>query len=135
MMIRRNTDCQSLVIDTAVPSFAREIHVWLKAGDRSYAHEDVNRLLLFLRSSTRRVPVEPAFGGLGYATEAVTAVFNFGFDHYGLHRVVTQMDARNTASAALAKRVGMRREAYLHQQWWSKGGERTDTSYLRQSGD
>ena len=31
------------------------------------------------------------------------------------------MDARNTASARLAERVGMRREAHLREDWWSKG--------------
>jgi RimJ/RimL family protein N-acetyltransferase len=36
------------------------------------------------------------------------------------------MDARNTASAKLARRIGMRQEAHLRQDWWSKG-EWTDT--------
>ena len=44
----------------------------------------------------------------------------------GLHRVVAQMDARNTASARLATAVGMRHEAHMRQDWWNKG-EWTDT--------
>ena len=48
------------------------------------------------------------------------------FDHYGLNRVIAQMDARNTASAKLATRIGMQQEAHLRQDWWSKG-EWTDT--------
>ena len=36
------------------------------------------------------------------------------------------MDARNTASAKLATRIGMQQEAHLRQDWWSKG-EWTDT--------
>src|SRR5690606_40932683 len=48
------------------------------------------------------------------------------FDVYGLHRVAAQMDARNSASARLAERVGMRREAHLRSNWWCKG-EWTDT--------
>lgn len=70
--------------------------------------------------------LDPAVGGHGFATEAAIAVLNLAFDHYGLHRVVAQMDARNTTSARLAERIGMRQEAHLRQDWWSKG-EWTDT--------
>lgn len=68
----------------------------------------------------------PDHGGHGYATEAATAMLRVAFDHYRLRRVVAQMDARNTASARLAERIGMTREAHLRQDWWSKG-EWTDT--------
>ncbi|MBF6213583.1 GNAT family N-acetyltransferase [Nocardia puris] len=70
--------------------------------------------------------LDPAAGGRGYAAEAAGAVLRLGFRTYGLHRVTAQMDARNTASARLAERLGMRREAHLRQDWWSKG-EWTDT--------
>ncbi|SMX96674.1 aminoglycoside 6'-N-acetyltransferase [Brevibacterium iodinum ATCC 49514] len=70
--------------------------------------------------------LDPAAGGHGFATEAAIAVLNVAFDHYGLHRVFAQMDARNTASAKLAQRIGMRQEAHLRKDWWSKG-EWTDT--------
>lgn len=70
--------------------------------------------------------LDPDHGGHGYAREAVTAVLDLAFDHYGLHRVAAQMDARNTSSARLAEAVGMRPEAHLRQDWWSKG-EWTDT--------
>lgn len=70
--------------------------------------------------------LDPEAGGRGFATEAVTAVLDHGFTRHRLHRVVAQMDARNTASARLAERLGMRREAHHRQNWWSKG-EWTDT--------
>lgn len=70
--------------------------------------------------------LDPAAGGHGFATEAAIAVLNVAFDHYGLHRVFAQMDARNTASVKLAQRIGMRQEAHLRKDWWSKG-EWTDT--------
>ncbi|GAA1860109.1 GNAT family N-acetyltransferase [Brevibacterium marinum] len=70
--------------------------------------------------------LDPAAGGHGFATEAAIAVLNLAFDHYGLHRVFAGMDARNTTSAKLAERIGMRQEAHLRQDWWSKG-EWTDT--------
>ena len=70
--------------------------------------------------------LDPAHGGQGFASEAVRAVLALGFDHYKLHRITAQMDARNHASAALASRVGMRLEAHHVQDWFSKD-EWTDT--------
>ncbi|MFC0581165.1 GNAT family N-acetyltransferase [Micrococcoides hystricis] len=70
--------------------------------------------------------LDPAHGGRGFATEAVQAVLALGFNHYKLHRITAQMDARNKASAALALRVGLRLEANHIQNWFSKG-EWTDT--------
>lgn len=70
--------------------------------------------------------LDPQHGGKGYATEAVQVLIALAFEHYRLHRVTAQMDARNTASAALARRVGMRLEAHHSQDWFSKG-EWTDT--------
>lgn len=70
--------------------------------------------------------LDPAQGGQGFASEAVRAVLALGFDQYRLHRITAQMDARNSASAALARRVGLRLEAHHVQDWFSKG-EWTDT--------
>ena len=71
--------------------------------------------------------LDPDHGGQGFAVEAVRSVLDLAFDHYRLHRVAAQMDARNTASAKLAASAGMRHEAHLRQNWWSKG-EWTDTA-------
>lgn len=68
----------------------------------------------------------PDVAGRGFATEAAAAVLELGFARYGMHRITAQMDARNTASAALCERLGMQREGLLRQEWWSKG-EWTDT--------
>ncbi|WP_405743735.1 GNAT family N-acetyltransferase [Streptomyces sp. NBC_01525] len=55
----------------------------------------------------------PAHHGHGYATEASRALLALGFDHLQLHRIQAELDARNTASARLLERLGMRREAHL----------------------
>jgi RimJ/RimL family protein N-acetyltransferase len=68
----------------------------------------------------------PAYGGRGFATEAAAALLHLAFEHYNMHRVKAQMDARNTGSARLCERLGMTKEAHLRQDWWSKG-EWTDT--------
>lgn len=68
----------------------------------------------------------PDVAGRGFATEAVSALIDAVFATYPLHRVEAQMDGRNEASARLCERVGMTREAFLRQDFWSKG-EWTDT--------
>lgn len=55
----------------------------------------------------------PRFGGRGFATEAVRAVIDMAFRDLGLHRVYGRTDARNTASANLMRRLGMRQEAHF----------------------
>ena len=63
----------------------------------------------------------PQHAGRGYATEAARAVLRLGFEHYGLRRVVANLDARNDRSAALCERLGMRREVHRLGDFWSKG--------------
>jgi RimJ/RimL family protein N-acetyltransferase len=63
----------------------------------------------------------PDHHGRGYATEASTEVLRMGFEGLGLHRVIGRCDARNTASAATMRRLGMRREAHLRENEVVKG--------------
>jgi RimJ/RimL family protein N-acetyltransferase len=63
----------------------------------------------------------PDAAGQGWATEACSAVLDLAFTDLGLHRVVAKMDARNAASARLAERLGMRREATHHSAEMFKG--------------
>jgi len=63
----------------------------------------------------------PAYSGRGYAAEAVHAGLHLAFDDLGLHRVIARVDARNSASARLATRLGMRQEAHLLENEWFKG--------------
>jgi len=68
-----------------------------------------------------------AHRGRGYATEAATAMVDLAFSGLRVHRVVGRLDARNTASAAVLERLGMRHEAHLVENEWVKG-EWTDES-------
>jgi RimJ/RimL family protein N-acetyltransferase len=66
--------------------------------------------------------LHPEHQGRGYAVEAATAVLDLAFRELGLHRVYGRTDARNTASAALMRRLGMRQEAHFVQNEVFKGG-------------
>lgn len=55
----------------------------------------------------------PAHQGKGYATEAAREMLRLGFEEAGLHRIIAGCSARNTASAKLLTRLGMRQEAHF----------------------
>jgi RimJ/RimL family protein N-acetyltransferase len=63
----------------------------------------------------------PGYGGRGFATEAAAAMLALGFDRLRLHRIVGRIDGRNTASARVLERLGMRREAHFIQNEIVKG--------------
>ena len=63
----------------------------------------------------------PAYHGRGLATEAVGALLRLGFEGLGLHRIAGHLDARNTASARVLERAGLRREAHLVENEFIKG--------------
>jgi RimJ/RimL family protein N-acetyltransferase len=65
--------------------------------------------------------IAPGHHGHGYATEAVRRLLDYLLVERGKHRVHASADDRNTRSAALLQRVGMRREGHLLESTWSKG--------------
>lgn len=61
------------------------------------------------------------YQGKGYASEAAREVLRLGFDELGLHRICAILDDRNTPSAILLERLGMRREGHLIECAFFKG--------------
>uniref|UniRef100_UPI0009EAAEA4 GNAT family N-acetyltransferase n=1 Tax=Nonomuraea pusilla TaxID=46177 RepID=UPI0009EAAEA4 len=57
--------------------------------------------------------LHPAHHRRGYAAEATREMLRLGFEQLGLHRIVGRLDARNTASASVLRKLGMRQEAHL----------------------
>lgn len=76
-----------------------------------------NCLLLWTSKAHRQGEIgyilNPAHHGHGYATEAAREMLRLGFDGLNLHRITGRLDARNTASARVLEKLGMRREAHL----------------------
>ena len=71
----------------------------------------------------------PDHHGRGYATEAAEAVLALAFGTYDLHRVYGRLEARNTASARVLQKLGMRREAHLVENEWVKGEWQSELVY------
>ena len=70
-----------------------------------------------------------AHHGNGYATEAARPMLAFAFERLGLHRVVGRLEPRNTGSARVLERLGMRREAHLVENEWVKGEWQSELVY------
>ena len=70
--------------------------------------------------------LDPAYTGHGYATEAVLELMRFCFEDVGLHRVVANCFADNTASGRLMERLGMRRETHNVRESLHRSGEWLD---------
>jgi RimJ/RimL family protein N-acetyltransferase len=73
--------------------------------------------------------VDPAYQGRGYATEAARALLDWGFREFGLHRVIGRTEVRNTGSARVLERLGMRLEATLVENEWVKGEWQSELQY------
>jgi RimJ/RimL family protein N-acetyltransferase len=73
--------------------------------------------------------LHPGHHGRGYATEAAAAIVALAFETYDLHRVYGRFEPRNTASARVLERIGMRKEAHLVENEWVKGEWQSEVIY------
>jgi RimJ/RimL family protein N-acetyltransferase len=70
---------------------------------------------------------DPAYGGKGYATEAVRAAIGLCFGPLGLHRVTAECFAANEPSWRLMERLGMRKEFQGRKDSLHRSGEWMDS--------
>ena len=73
--------------------------------------------------------VHPDHQGQGYATEGNRLMLKLAFDGMGLHRVIGRLEARNTASARVLEKLGMRLEAHLVENEFVKGEWQSELVY------
>jgi aminoglycoside 6'-N-acetyltransferase len=57
----------------------------------------------------------------GFAYEATHALMTYAFNNFPLHRIVADIDTRNPESAAMAEKLGMRREGEFKDAEFFKG--------------
>jgi RimJ/RimL family protein N-acetyltransferase len=65
----------------------------------------------------------------GYATEALTATFNYLFDELNKHRIIASIDPRNLPSISLFERLGFRKEAHFRESYFVNGEWQDDLIY------
>lgn len=102
----------SLIIEDAQGRYIGDLALWLTDVDHRQA--EIGWVL------------DPDHAGRGYATEAASALLQLAFTRLDVHRVAAEMDARNDASAALARRLHFRLEGHMIEDLYCKG-EYTDT--------
>ena len=73
--------------------------------------------------------IHPDHHGCGYATEAGQAVLALAFEGLRLHRVIGALEARNTASARVLEKLGMRQEAHFVENEFVKGEWQSEVVY------
>jgi RimJ/RimL family protein N-acetyltransferase len=88
--------------------------------------QHLGEVTLFVQSAEHRggeigFVFHPDFHGRGYAAEASVELLRLGFEELGMRRIIGRLDARNTGSANLLKRLGMRQEAHFVQNEFVKG--------------
>ncbi|MEJ3750720.1 GNAT family N-acetyltransferase [Actinomycetes bacterium KLBMP 9797] len=119
-------DCLSLAV------------IWPEAGVDGGAGAGIGRLvgqieLVWHSEQSRQGELgyvfNPAYQGKGLATEAARALLRWGFEEFDLHRIVGRCDARNTASAGVLERLGMRREAHHIDSALREGAWRSEYVY------
>jgi RimJ/RimL family protein N-acetyltransferase len=108
---------------TALTEAGQELHLVAVLADTG---ELVGDCVLFWRSQEHQkgeigYTFNPAYHGRGLATEAAAALLRLGFEGLGLHRITGHLDARNTPSAGVLERAGMRLEAHLVENEFVKG--------------
>jgi RimJ/RimL family protein N-acetyltransferase len=72
---------------------------------------------------------DPRQQGRGFATEAARALVDWAFTSAGFHRVIGRTESRNSASARVLEKLGMRLEAHLVENEWVKGEWQSELVY------
>ena len=79
----------------------------------------IGELWVYLIENDRMAKLAIRFGkawhGNGYATEAVSAMVRFCFEHTELQRIWTDVDVRNAASCRVLEKCGFTREGTIRQ--------------------
>jgi len=88
--------------------------------------QHVGEVVLFMNSVEQRTGelgyvFHPEFNGRGFAAEASVELLRLGFEELGMHRIIARLDARNSGSVNLLKRLGLRQEAHFVKNEYLKG--------------
>jgi len=105
----------------ASPRQTFDFAVVLPGEDRLIGRAGIHVTDAEIREGTIWYVLHPAQWGKGYIPEAMRALVDLGFGELGLHRIFADCDPGNVASARVAEKLGMRREAHFVENAWLKG--------------
>ena len=122
---RREEDVQQFVqmfvnYQKARPRYQYQFAVTLPETGQLIGNCGVRKELPEARVADIGYEIDPAYWGYGYATEAATAVAEFGFTQLRLHRIWANAIAENSASQRVLEKLGMKYEGKLRENQWLK---------------
>jgi len=103
------------------------LHLFLKGTDTWVGGSGLHRINWESRKFEIGYWVRTKFAGRGFVTEAVHAITAFAFTQLKANRVEIRCDAKNTRSAAVAKRCGFLLEGVLRHDSLGVDGDLRDT--------
>ena len=111
----------ALRLDSSLPDEGHWVNLAVEEAGRYVGEVGVSLVSRTHRQCEIGYCFLPEAGGRGLATEAAAAMVALAFDELDAHRVVGRIEARNSASARVLERLGMRREAHLRENEFVKG--------------
>jgi RimJ/RimL family protein N-acetyltransferase len=123
-----------LALKMAAPSWGREGD-WLSVAAVERASGvtvgDVSLRWVSERDRTAEIgfTFDPQHQGKGFATEGARTLVDWVFTSAGFHRVIGRTVARNSASARVLEKLGMRLEAHFVENEWVKGEWQSELVY------
>jgi ribosomal-protein-alanine N-acetyltransferase len=63
----------------------------------------------------------PAYWNLGYMSEAILPVIDFGFEHVGIHSIEANLNPHNIASEKILLKAGFVKEGYFKENYYFNG--------------
>ena len=106
----------------ASPRRTFDLAVVLRGEDRLIGRAGLHVTEPGIREGTLWYVLHPSCWGKGYIPEAMAALVDHGFGPLGLHRLFVDCDPANVASARVAEKLGMRKEAHFLEYARIKGG-------------
>lgn len=103
------------------PRIKFQLAVVLKANDQLIGNCGVRMEKVNDVEADIGYELSPKYWNNGYATEAAYAIVDFGFKHFGVHRVWANCIADNVSSAHVLEKLGMKLEGHLRENKYFKG--------------
>ena len=98
-----------------------QLAVVLKSNDQLIGNCGVRKNRYDAQKADIGYELNPKHWNHGYATEAASAIVDFGFRHFDVHRIWADCIAENVGSAHVLEKLGMKLEGRLRENKYFKG--------------